>query len=193
MIRKLLSVGVLSVGLLCVPAVGADFASLQWSGEFRLDAESGVTPKSVDVVNANNELNLGMTLETLVASADGIKMEGSSSFSGEFVIQQPHQASFPSVTVELRGHIIKTAGTTARLEVTIGDIKKTVEWKADQALSEPFLTTISAPIANGIIPTPFPVSAIAFVNKDAGSGAVLVSLEKIDVRIGQTRVASVQH
>jgi hypothetical protein len=45
-------------------------------------------------------------------------------------------------------------------------------------------------IEKGALPVPFPVSAVAVVTKESGAGAVLVSLENIDVSISQVRVAN---
>ncbi len=193
MIRRLVSVGVLSILLAGAPAIAADVVSLEWAGEFRLAVDSDVKPKDVSIAGGNNELSLEMALDTLVAGADGSKTEGSSSFSGEFIIRQPHQVSLPSVNITLRGHIIKTAGSMARLDVKIGNTEKTIEWKAEEVLSEPFVSSMSVSIVEGFVPVPFPVSAVAYVNKQPGGGAVLISLETIDVKIGQVRVASFSH
>jgi hypothetical protein len=189
MICRLLSAAFVVVTLLGASAKSADFASLEW-GEFRQDAESAVKPKSVSVVNGQEDLSVAMTLDTLVANADGAKTEDSSSFSGEFLIQQPHYVTLPAVDIELKGHIIKTAGSTARLEVTIGNTRETITWAANEVASGAFSKSITSPIAKGQLPAPFPVSAAVFVNKEAGSGAVLVSLESIDVKIGRVRLAS---
>jgi hypothetical protein len=189
MIRRLLGVGLVAVALFSVAARAADFISLEW-GEFKLDPESAVKPKSVSVVNGNGELSLSMALDMLVANADGSKTEGSSSFSGEFLIQQPHYVTLPAINIELKGHIIKTAGSTARLEVTIGNTKDTISWSATEVLAAPFSKSITTPIAAGMLPAPFPINASAYVSKDAGGGAVLVSLESIEVKIGHMRVAS---
>ena len=192
MIRRLLGVGLVAVTLFNVTAYAADFVSLEW-GEFKLDAESAVKPTSVSVVNGVEELSMSMALDTLVANADGGKTEDSSGFSGEFLIEQPHYVTLPAINIELKGHIIKTAGSTARLEVTIGDTKNSFEWQTNEVVSAPFSKTITTAITKGQLPAPFPVSAIAFVNKAAGAGAVLVSLESIEVKIGRVRVASSQY
>jgi hypothetical protein len=188
MFRKSLAFVFIGVALMGSVARGADFISLEW-GQFNVDSESLVKPKSVSFVNGQDKLGLSMTLDTLVANADGGKLEGSSSMTGDFVVQQPHQLSLPSMTVELRGHIIKTVGSTAHLEVTIGGSKKVVDWTADQVLSGPFTVSMNEAVPNGQLPAPFPISASIVVNKVAGDGAVLVSLENIDVTVGQVHVA----
>jgi hypothetical protein len=188
MFRKAFAVAVIGFALTGVVAKAADFISLEW-GEFNIDSESAVKPKSLAFVNSSDRLGLVMTLDTLVANADGAKLEDSSSMTGDFVVQQPHRLSLPSMTVELRGHIIKTTGSTARIEVTIGASKKTVEWTSADVQSGLFTVTMNEAVPNGQLPAPFPISALVIANKDAGSGAVLVSLDSIDVSVGQVRVA----
>jgi hypothetical protein len=189
MIRKSIGIGLVAVALFSLSAKAADFVSLEW-GEFKIDAESAVKPVSVSVVNGSEELSLAMTLDTLMANADGAKTEGSSSFSGEFLIQQPHYVTLPAVNIELKGHIIKTAGSTASLEVTIGNTKNVLKWDATEAISAPFSKSIISPVTAGQLPAPFPISASAVVSKEPGGGAVFVSLESIEVKIGRVRVAS---
>jgi hypothetical protein len=189
MIRRSIGIGLVAVALFSLSAKAADFVSLEW-GEFKIDAESAVKPVSVSVVNGNEELSLAMTLDKLMANADGAKTEGSSSFSGEFLIQQPHYVTLPAVNIELKGHIIKTAGSTASLAVTIGNTTNVLKWDATEVISAPFTKSIISPVTAGQLPAPFPISASAVVNKDPGGGAVLVSLESIEVKIGRVRVAS---
>ena len=188
-IRKIATAGLILFGVCASTVLAADLARLEW-GEFNVDAESAIKPLNVDVKAGERDLKLTMSLDKLVANADGGKTEATSSFSGHFVVQQPDYILLPSAVIELKGHIIKTPGSTARIDVTIGAEKKTLEWGADDIRAETFSTTISAVIANGLLPSPFPVSASAFVTKDAGGGAVLVSLESIDVTIGQLQVAT---
>jgi hypothetical protein len=188
MIRTVSLSALISICLLGMPANAADMVSLEM-GEFSIDAESAVKPKNVSVTNGQNELSFSMQLDTLVASADGAKTEASSSVMGNFVVQQPHRMLLPTMRIELRGHIIKTTGSTARLDLTIGNNKKTIEWKTDEAASKSFDIKLNEVIADGELPVPFPISAMAFVNKEPGAGAVLVSLESIDVNISQLKVA----
>ncbi len=189
MIRKLFGLCVIVAALSGVAANAADFASLEW-GEFKLDAESAVKPKSISVVNGDKQLSLTMALDGLVAHADGGKTENASSFSGEFIIQQPHYITLPAVDIEIKGFIVKTAGSTATLDITVGNIKQQIAWKADEVVSGPFTRTFTAPVAAGQLPAPFPVAATAIVNNNGNSGAILVSLESIDVKIGRVRLAS---
>jgi hypothetical protein len=188
MIRVVFSTALMALALLSTTAKAADLVSLEM-GEFTIDSESPVKPKSVSVLNGQNQLTFSMQLDALVANADGAKTEASSSMSGSFVVMQPHKQSLPSMTIELRGHIIKTIGSTARLDVTIGNNKKSIEWKADEAAAKTFDIILNEVVANGELPVPFPISALVVVNKTAGAGAVLVSLESIDVNISQLKVA----
>jgi hypothetical protein len=180
----------------CVAAVlcaggavkAADLAGLTW-GEFRLAAESTGKPKSVDTDSKGKELNLSMNLEKLVANADGAKTEASASMEGEFVVEQPHSVPLHSIRIELIGHIVKTEGTTAQLTVNIGEIQKTLDWKAADVKSGMYDEVMTAAVPNGELPAPFPVTASVTVTKPADKGAVLLSLETIKVTIGQSRVA----
>jgi hypothetical protein len=187
-VRMLLSAGLVLASVFGGPAGAADLVSLDW-GEFNLDAESAVKPKTVTVKTGKDQLSLSMELDSLVANADGVKTEASSSFAGQFSIQQPDYVSLPSIRFELRGLIVKTAGSTASLDVSIGSMTKTISWKEDEVLSEPFSASFSGTVPDGQLPSPLPISVLAFVKKAPGGGAVLVSLEKIDVQIGQVNVA----
>ena len=108
-------------------------------------------------------------------------------------MEQPNYVSLPFMRIQLHGQIVKTEGSSARLEITIGGVQKTIDWPEDKSVAEQFSTTIDAAVPGGELPVPFPVSAVVSVKKPAGSGAVLVSLDKIDVKIGQQRVATIQH
>lgn len=188
MVCKALAVACIGFALMGGASKAADFISLEW-GEFNIDSESVVKPKTLAFVNGRERLGLTMTLDTLVANADGAKLEASSSMTGDFVIQQPHSLSLPAMVVELSGHIIKTAGSTAHMEVTIGASKKVVDWASADVQSGPFTITMNEAVPNGQLPAPFPISALVLANKDPGGGAVLISLDKIDISLGQVRVA----
>lgn len=187
-VRLLLSAVLISSAVAFSPARAADLVNLSW-GEFSLDAESTVKPKTVAVDSGRDGLSLSMELDSLVANADGQKTEASSSFAGEFSIQQPDYVSLPSMRLELSGLIVKTAGSTASLEVTVGGMKKVIAWQEAEALSEPFKASFSGSVPDGKLPTPLPISVLAIVKKAPGGGAVLVSLEKIEIKVGQVSVA----
>jgi hypothetical protein len=167
----------------------ADLSSLEM-GNFNIKTDSIVKPESVAIKNNLKNLTVSMRLDSLVANADGQKTEGSSSMEGNFVVQQPQKVSLPFMTVQLRGHIVKTKGSTASLDITIGSALKTIKWNADEVAAKAFDITITEAIPNGELPVLLPVSAIALVNKEAGAGAVLVSLESIDVTFTPLNVAS---
>jgi hypothetical protein len=92
----------------------------------------------------------------------------------------------------LSGLIVKGLGSTAKLNIKIGDIEQVVEWKADEAASKAFEITLDQVVPNGELPVPLPLAAYAIVNTDAKAGPVLVSLETIDVKIGPVKVATQQ-
>jgi hypothetical protein len=171
-----------------ISAIAADLAGLNW-GEFRLAADSGAKPKSVDTAAADNELTLSMKIDKLVANADGAKTEASAAMEGEFVVEQPRRIALNSMRIELTGHIVKTEGTTAELVVNIGDIRKTLEWKSSDVKSGIFNEVMNVTVPNGELPVPFPVSATATVTKPADRGAVLLTLEEIKVTVGPSKVA----
>lgn len=191
MIRLVLGTSFFVFALFGTVVMAADTSSLEM-GDFNIKTDSVVKPESVAINSSSKKLTFSMHLDSLVANADGKKTEGSSSMEGNFVVQQPQKISLPSMTVQLRGHIIKTAGSTASLDITIGSALKTIKWNADEVMAKAFDITVTEAIPNGELPVLLPVSAIAFVNKEAGAGAVLVSLESIDVTFTPLKVASGQ-
>lgn len=191
MVRATLFFVFAALSLSVSAARSADMVSLEM-GEFNIASGSIVKPKLVSVANVLKRLSFSMQLDSLVANADGAKTEASSSMEGNFVVQQPHRVLLPTMTVQLRGHIVKTMGSTASLDVTVGMALKTIKWNADEAESKAFDITITQVIPNGELPVILPVSAIALVTKEMGTGAVLISLENIDVNISQLDIAARQ-
>ncbi len=167
----------------------ADMVSLEM-GEFVTSSDSEITPKSVSVDSHREALHFSMKLDTLSATADGSKMEGTSTFSGNFTVLQPYNVSLPIAKIQLKGHIIKTAASSARLDIVIGDAKEKIFWDENEVAAGQFDKTLNVSIANGQVPVVFPVSATLLVTKNPGSGAIFVSLDSIDVEIGPQRVAS---
>ena len=167
----------------------ADLAGLEM-GEFVTSSESEITPKSVSVDSHREALHFSMKLDTLSATADGSKMEGTSTFSGNFTVLQPYNVSLPVAKIELKGHIVKTAASSARLDIVVGDAKEKITWDENEVAAGQFDKTLNVVIANGQVPVVFPVSATLLVTKSPGSGAIFVSLDSIDVEIGPQRVAS---
>jgi hypothetical protein len=176
--------------------------------EFKPKKKTAKAPKVLDARKANmkaaaevqqaviaptsNEMELSWVLDPLVAHADGGKREGSASAEASLVVTEPGFASAAYMTLELNGHVVKTARTTARIDVQIGGKSHTVEWTSDDVLSGRFNRTFKAPLPEGKLPPYFPVSAIAFVTREREGGAVLVTLEKIVVRVGNIVLAEAQ-
>lgn len=179
----------LAVAVAAGPVLAADFVNLEW-GEFKLAYESTVKPKSVTSLNKNGELGMSMELDGFTANADGGKAEGSASLAGEFVIQQPSYAKLPAMSVQISGTLIKTAGTTAEMVVNIGPAEQRIEWKAEEVVAGPYSKVLSVDIKDGQIPVPFPVNVQAFVKRPQQTGAILLTVEKIDIRVGQPNVAT---
>ncbi len=189
MIRALLCSSVCVALAFSSVAKSADLAALE-IGNFSPGFESAVKPKTVTVKNNPKQLSFAMKLNSLVASADGSKTENSAGMNGSFVVQQPSNMPLSSMTIELRGHVVKTAGSTATLDITIGGVLKTITWGPDDVVSKTFNIKLNEPIAGGIVPVILPVSAIALVTKNTDEGAVLVSLESIKVNLGQLKLAA---
>ena len=189
MIRYMFGVSVMLLCGFTAQSRSADLASLEM-GDFVTSSESQITPKSVSV-DANREaLHFSMKLDTLAATADGSKMEGSSTFSGNFTVMQPYNVSLPVAKIQLKGHIIKTAASFARLDIIVGDAKEEIIWEENEVAAGEFDKTLNVVIAKGVVPVVFPVGATLLVTKSPGSGAIFVSLDTIDVQIGPQRVAS---
>ncbi len=138
------------------------------------------------------EINLSWVLDPLVANADGAKKEGSAGVEGNLVVAEPGFVTAPYMVIELRGHVIKTPGSTARIDVRIAGKNHTFSWSAEDVQSGKFVFTLNEEVPAGDLPSYFPVSALAFVTNSAKSGAVMVSLEKINIRIGKVRLATSQ-
>lgn len=139
-----------------------------------------------------NEIEMSWVLDPLMAHADGGKREGSASATANLVVTEPGFASASYMTIELNGHVVKTAHTTARIDVRIGGKSHTIEWPADDVQSGRFNRTFKATLPEGKLPPYFPVSAIALVTRERDGGAVLVTLEKIVVRVGNIVLADAQ-
>jgi hypothetical protein len=147
-------------------------------------------PGSPDV--AQQEIDLSWVLDPLVATADGSKREGSASVQGNLIVVEPGYVTSPYMVIELSGHIIKTPGTTVRLDLNIGGTHRSLNWKLDDVQSGRFKVALNAPMAEGQLPAYFPVSALAFVTKEDKQGVAMVSLEKISVRVGKVSLLAAQ-
>lgn len=189
MIRSFFCAGAILAFGFTTQSFSADMASLEM-GEFITSSESPISPKSVSIDSQREALHFSMKLDALSATADGSKMEGSSSFSGNFTVLQPYNVSLPVAKIQLKGHIVKTAASSARLDIIVGDAKEKIIWEENEVAAGLFDKTLNVVIANGQVPVVFPVSATLLVTKSPGSGAIFVSLDSIDVQIGPQRVAS---
>ena len=172
-------------GLWCMglAARAADISMLQ-ATEFLPSIDSPTVPKAAKVVTNDTEINLSMDLDSLVANADGPKTEDSASMQGDMIVEQPGFVSLPVMVITVSGHIIKTAHSTARIDLQVGAASRRFFWGSDDVQSGRYSFTITETVADGKVPPLFPVTVLAFVTKDPGDGAVLVSLEKIQVKLG---------
>ncbi len=148
-----------------------------------------IAPKPDD---AESDSDIAWILDPLVANADGNKNEGSASVESVLVVVQPGYVSSPNMVIVLTGHIVKTAQTMVRLDVRVGDVKRSISWKPDNVQAGKFKIELNAPLQEGKLPNSFPVSALAFVTRSSDQGAAMVSLEKITVRLGKVRTAAAQ-
>ncbi len=156
------------------------------------DQEQLIVTRSMPKVDKAQEIDLSWVLDPLVANADGGKKEDSAAIQGNLVVPEPGYISAPYMQIVLNGHIVKTADTTVRLDIKIDGKNHTTSWPADDIQAGKFTITLNAEISEGKLPAYFPVSAIAFVTNSSKRGAAMVSLEKINIRIGKERVATTQ-
>jgi hypothetical protein len=91
------------------------------------------------------EIDLSWVLDPLVATADGSKREGSASVQGNLIVVEPGYVTSPYMVIELSGHIIKTPGTTVRLDLNIGGTHRSLNWKLDDVQSGRFKVALNAP------------------------------------------------
>ncbi len=139
-----------------------------------------------------NEADLAWVLDPLVANADGLKAESSASAEANLIVEEPGYVSSPEMTIELNGHIVKSVQTTARIDVRIGSENRSVTWNAEDVQAGVFKIMLKVAAPAGKLPPYIPVSAIAFVTNDGRDGAVMVSLEKIVVRVTKVLLAESQ-
>lgn len=171
------------------PMVKAD---LPVTAKAQPEDEVAVVSPELPEVEVGGELDMAWILDPLVAHADGPKREGSASIAGNLVVVEPGYVTSPYMVIELNGHIIKTPQTTVRIDVQIGKTTRSVSWKSDDVQAGRFNVELTAPMQAGKLPGYFPVSAIAFVTREAKGGAAMVSLEKIRVRVGKVKQVAAQ-
>ena len=111
---------------------------------------------------------------------------------GEMLVVKPGDVPLPRMVIELTGHIVKTADSTARIDVIIGPSARSFTWTARDVATGKFTLTMDGYVPGGQVPSSLPVSAIAMVTKETGAGAVWVSLEEIKVKLTKFDLAIVQ-
>jgi hypothetical protein len=137
--------------------------------------------------------NFTWVLKPLVANADGGKNEGSASETGNMIVEKPGMMiCSPEMLIDLQGHIVKTVNSTVRLDIQVGEMRRSVVWHPNAAESGKFNITLKEN-AQGCLPGDYiPVSALAFVTKDGDGHAAMVSLEKIVLRYEGTLLTGSQ-
>jgi hypothetical protein len=156
------------------------------------DKQVSMTP-DVQIPSVGKEIDLSWVLDPLSANADGKKKEGSASVEGNLVVLDPGTVSSPYMVIELEGHIVKTAETTARIDIKVAGKNHTVTWPLDDVKSGTFKVTLDSSMQEGKLPATIPVSAIAIVtNASKKGGAAMVSLERIKIRVGKVSLSDAQ-
>jgi hypothetical protein len=148
--------------------------------------------KEASLPPGNDKIDMSWVLDPLVANADGGKHEDSASVEGNLVVVEPDFVAASQVTIELSGHIVKTVDTTARIDVVIGTAHRSLTWKVDDVQAGRFNFEFDATLPAGKLPDYIPVSALAFVTREKSAGAVMISLEKVSVRMGRLNLAQAQ-
>jgi hypothetical protein len=151
-----------------------------------------VEPDVVEPDAVSHEFDMTWVPDTLVANSDGPKREGSAGQESNLVVAEPGHIIEPNMIIELSGHIIKTIGTTARIDIRVGTAHRTVSWTVDDVQAGRFNISLNETLAVGKLPEYFPVSALVFVTKDGKDGAALLSLDKVVVHVGKVSVAASQ-
>ena len=124
----------------------------------------------------------------MTTNADGGKREGSASATANIIVDKPGTVFGPDMIIELEGHVVKTTEATVRLDIQVGDTKKTVSWNADQTKSGIFKITLNEKVPAGVLPALIPVSALAFVTQTGRGHVAMVSLEKIILRFASAQI-----
>ena len=180
---RFLSLILLFLGVQCVPNLAADVSVLRASDYIPADDSLNV-PKVAKVDIGEKEIDLSMELDSFSANADGDKNEGSASTQGQMIVAQPIDLRLPSLTITVSGHVVKTLDSTARLDLKAGPISHSFFWGPQDVNSGQFELSFSEVMPKGKVPSVFPVSALAFVTKTTPGSVVLISVEKIHVKLG---------
>jgi hypothetical protein len=156
------------------------------------DLEQDLASRPASAEPITTAIDMSWVLDPLVANADGAKTEDSASVEGNLIVVEPGQVTAPGMIIELTGHLVKTPHTTARIDVQVGSTRRTISWRPDDVQAGKFKIELNATMPEGELPAYLPVSALAFVTNERKGGAVMVSLEKILVRVGQVALAQSQ-
>ncbi len=149
-----------------------------------------LTEKNPAAITHKPMSNMAWVLGPMSANADGGKHESSVSATANIIVEKPGTSYGPEIVVELEGHVVKTVQSTVRLDIQVGDFKKSVQWNADEVKSGVFKISINQKIASGVLPELIPVSAIAFVTQAGEGHAAMVSLERIVLRFKGSQIIS---
>jgi hypothetical protein len=171
-------------------ARAADISALSWGDFITLESSDGVASKFD--MKADGKLSASMIIEGLAANADGEKTEGSSTFTGQFLVAQPGRAELGAFRAEVTGLIVKTTGASARADIQLGSFSKTIEWPEDGVNAQRFTNEITGVFNAGRLPSPFVVSAILLVKKPADKGSVLLTVDKITMEAAPALVGQIQ-
>jgi hypothetical protein len=183
--------GALFVALSSSVSFSADVSALE-IGDFTPHTDGLFTTASAVTSLGKSETNLAMKIDAFEVKAEGDVNESTSSFSGHFEVSQPARLPIRKVEVEISGLIIKSAGSTAMINVNFGGTTKTITWGEADTLAQAYKETITIELPDGRLPAPFPVEAIATVKKAPNGSSVLVTLKEINVRMGELSTASTQ-
>lgn len=140
-------------------------------------------------VSDRKEVDLSWVLGPLVATADGPRKEGSASVEGNLIVVEPGYVTSPYMIIELSGHVVKTAGSTARIDIKVAGKSRKVVWDLDAVESGAFTIKLNETLSEGSLPAYFHVSALAFATKTKRGSVAMVSLEKVRIRVGETQLS----
>jgi hypothetical protein len=149
-----------------------------------------VTQKAAQTVNLAGDVQLSVAPKAFEANADGDKQEDSASLIRKLAVPKKSRGYRSDMRVTITGHIIKTSGSTARVDVSAGAAKHSFTWPADEEKSGKFNISFNYTMPQGNLPAMVPLSAIAFVTKEKKAAVVLVTIDKIDIVFSDTRVAT---
>lgn len=164
-------------------------SSVAGSAQARKTKNSAVDPDRVAARN-RHEIDLAWVFDPLIATADGSKKEGSGEVEGNLVVLERGYLSSPYLIIELSGHVVKTAGATARIDIRIAGKDRKFVWGVEDVKSEAFTIRFNETLSEGKLPANFPIAAFALATKTKQGAVAMVSLEKIRIRVGQVRLAN---